>query len=90
MRPAGAVSFTFIKKQHDRAGHLEQLLAREFPRNRLPRGWDYSVEEGEFDPVLNAAITQIEASGSTLAATFALLDPFGYSGFQWLATGRLT
>ena len=88
-RPVGAVSFTFIEKDHDRANHLRRVLGREFPRERLPRGWEYSVEDGEFDPVLNTAITQIEASGSTLAPTFAFLDPFGYSGFPMSTIRRL-
>lgn len=88
-RPVGAVSFTFIEKQHDRAEHLKHLLSQKFPVNQLPRGWEYAVEEGEFDPVLNTSITQIEESGSTLAPTFAFLDPFGYSGFPMSTIRRL-
>lgn len=89
LRPSGQVSFTFIEKDSDRAGHLSAILSHRFPRERLPKGWEYSVELGEFDPVLNSAIDSFEAAGTTLAPTFAFLDPFGYSGFPMATIRRL-
>jgi three-Cys-motif partner protein len=89
LRPSGQVSFTFVEKDADRAGHLKAILTRLFPREKLPKGWEYSVELGEFDPILNSAIDSFEASGTTLAPTFAFLDPFGYSGFPMSTIRRL-
>ncbi len=88
-KPSGAVSFTFIEKHPNRAENLKRILAREFPPERLPKGWEYSVEVGEFDPILNSAIDSLEASGSTFAPSFAFLDPFGYSGFPLATIRRL-
>ncbi len=81
LRPKGTVSFTFIERQKDRAEHLRGLLATRFPAISLPAGWDYSVDEGEFDEVLNRAIDEIERKGNRLAPTLAFIDPFGFAGF---------
>lgn len=89
LRPAGSVSFTFIERQADRAAHLRQLLAARFPVAELPAGWEYSVDEGEFAPIVNRAIDEIERKGNRLAPTLAFLDPFGFSGFPLPTVRRI-
>src|SRR5580700_7092180 len=79
-KPRAAVTFSFVEVRRERAQHLREKLAAEFPPGSLPKDWHYFVEEGEFEKVLGAAISRIEAGGGRLAPTFAFLDPFGYAG----------
>jgi len=82
------IVFLFIEKRKDRAEKLKEVLRREFPD--LPNdNIKYFVVSDEFDRTLDKLLADLDSQSSSLAPTFAFIDPFGYSGFPMDLMERL-
>jgi three-Cys-motif partner protein len=79
------IIFVFIEKDQDRAENLRKEVAA----IRLPDNFKVAVEEGTFAKELNEALDKIEQAGKQIAPTFALIDPFGFSGIPYSLMKRL-
>jgi three-Cys-motif partner protein len=84
-RLAGEVVFFFIEEDPKRADHLESEIAK----LNLPPNFKASVERGEFANSFGETLDAIEKGGLRLAPTFALIDPFGFSGLPYALIKRL-
>lgn len=79
------VLFLFTEKEADRAAHLRA----EIDALSLPLSFSVKVEEGRFDEVLGELLDGIEHAGTSLAPTFAFIDPFGFSGVPFALVERI-
>jgi three-Cys-motif partner protein len=82
---AGELVFLFIEKESDRAEHLEGEVAKLKP----PPHFKVTVERGVFAEKLGKALDRLEKHRSQIAPTFALIDPFGFSGLPYALIQRL-
>jgi three-Cys-motif partner protein len=85
VRLTGEVVFFFIEEDTKRADHLES----EILNLNLPTNFKASVERGEFANSFGETLDAIEKGGLRLAPTFALIDPFGFSGLPYALIKRL-
>ena len=69
------ILFYFIDKNKDYCRYLE----RKINHLGLPANLKYIIECAEFDEHLTTVLDQLEDAKSSLAPTFAFIDPFGYS-----------
>jgi three-Cys-motif partner protein len=81
----GELVFYFIEMQPDRAENLR----KEIGAIELPSHFKVAVEEGTFAEKLSEALDKIDESGKHIAPTFALIDPFGFSGIPYSLVERL-
>jgi three-Cys-motif partner protein len=81
----GELVFLFIEERHDRADRLEGEIAK----LGLPAHFRVKVERGTFADRLGKALDELDADGSQIAPTFALIDPFGFSGIPYTLIQRL-
>ena len=81
----GEVVFFFIEPDPGRADHLEG----EISKLNLPSNFHVAVERGEFATRFGETLTAIDKGGLKLAPTFALIDPFGFSGVPYGLIKRL-
>jgi three-Cys-motif partner protein len=79
------VVFFFIEEKPDRADHLEAEIAK----LKLPAKFRVTVERGEFAKKFGATIDGLERNGLKIAPTFALIDPFGFSGLPYSLIKKL-
>jgi len=82
---AGELVFLFIEERQDRIDNLN----REIGSIQLPAHFKVDVECGTFVEKLTAKLDQLDADGHQIAPTFALIDPFGFSGIPYSLIGRL-
>lgn len=68
--------FYYIEKRADRLARLRSEV--EALRPRMPRTWSVESVQSTFEESLDAAISELEKAGATLAPTFAFVDPFGF------------
>lgn len=81
----GELVFLFIEKREDRAEHL----STEITRVRRPDRFKIDVKCGEFAPRLTEILDSVAREGHRIAPTFALIDPFGFSGIPYHLIKRL-
>jgi three-Cys-motif partner protein len=81
----GELVFLFIEERADRADHLEG----EIGRIQLPAHFKVRVERGTFAEKLGKTLDELDSDGSQIAPTFALIDPFGFSGIPYTLIQRL-
>jgi len=81
----GELVFLFIEERADRADHLESEIAK-LP---LPAHFKVGVERGTFADRLGRRLDELEADRSQIEPTFALIDPFGFSGIPYALIQRL-
>ena len=81
----GELVFHFIEERDDRADHLESKIAR-LP---LPAHFKVKVERGTFADKLGKTLEELDADRSQIPPTFALIDPFGFSGIPYALVQRL-
>jgi three-Cys-motif partner protein len=81
----GELVFYFIEIRRDRADHLRKELAE----LQLPAHFKVFVENGTFSEELTRALDELDTSGKRSAPTFALVDPFGFSGIPYSLIKRL-
>lgn len=82
---AGELVFLFVEERQDRVDNLN----REITNLRLPAHFKVDVECGRFAVNLTAKLDQLDADGHRIAPTFALIDPFGFSGIPYSLISRL-
>ena len=77
--------FLLIEKRTDRADHL----AKEIAKLQLTPSFKVQVERGTFADKLGKTLDRLGSDGSQIAPTFALIDPFGFSGIPYALIQRL-
>ena len=77
--------FLFIEKERDRADHLEGEIAK----LQLTSSFKVQVERGTFADKLGDMLDELDSTSSQIAPTFALIDPFGFSGIPYALIQRL-
>jgi three-Cys-motif partner protein len=82
---AGELVFLFIEERSDRADYLESEIAK----LKCPIHFKTNVERGLFADKLGAILDDLDSTGSQIAPTFALIDPFGFSGIPYTLIQRL-
>jgi three-Cys-motif partner protein len=82
---SGELDFLFIEERADRADHLEGEIAK----LQLPTHFEVKVERGTFAAKLGKTLDELDRDRSQIAPTFALIDPFGFSGIPYLLVQRL-
>jgi three-Cys-motif partner protein len=82
---AGELVFLFVEERQDRVDNLN----REISAIQLPAHFKVDVECGRFAENLTAKLDQLDAGGHQIAPTFALIDPFGFSGIPYSLIRRL-
>lgn len=82
---ADEIVFIFIEKREDRCDHLRGLLTS----YNLPEGIKFAVQQGRFDEHMTEILDYIDEQNTRLAPTFALVDPFGFSGTPMAVVSRL-
>jgi three-Cys-motif partner protein len=81
----GELVFLFIEERDDRANHLEEKIAK----LALPAHFNVKVERGTFADKLGKTLDELDADRSQIPPTFALIDPFGFSGIPYALIRRL-
>jgi three-Cys-motif partner protein len=84
-RISSELVYLFIDERVDRVAHLEHELAQ----LALPPNVKVHVATGRFEDLFTSELDAIQAQGSSLAPTFAFIDPFGYSDAPMSLTGRI-
>src|SRR6266704_3546265 len=82
---AGELLFLFVEERQDRIDNLN----REISSIQLPAHFKVDVECGTFAENLTAKLNKLDADGHQIAPTFALIDPFGFSGIPYNLISRL-
>ena len=81
----GELVFLFIEKDGARADHLTAEIAK-LP---LTTAFKVRVERGAFADKLGAMLDDLDRTSRQIAPTFALIDPFGFSGIPYALIQRL-
>lgn len=81
----GEIAFWFMDERQDRIDHLKQELAS----LQIPSHFRIAIECNPFAENLKRALDSIDRSGLQMAPTFALVDPFGFSGIPYALIRRL-
>jgi len=84
-KPPGELVFLFIEKSTDRADRLESEIAK----LKLPLSFRVKVERGNFADKLGETLDELDGTSGPIAPTFALIDPFGFSGIPYTLIQRL-
>ena len=82
---SGNIIFLFVDERSDRIEHLKNEL-KELP---IPSHFKVYVNTGAFDKILSDTLDGFDKSQDKLAPTFALIDPFGFSGVSFELIRRL-
>ena len=81
----GEIAFWFMDERQDRIDHLQQELAN----LTIPKHFMIAIECNRFAENLTEALDSIDQNGLRMAPTFALVDPFGFSGIPYSLIQRL-
>jgi three-Cys-motif partner protein len=71
--------FVFIEERQDRADHL----SIEIEKLQCPDRFSIEVKCGQFATKLIEILDGLERDGNRIAPTFAMIDPFGFSGMPY-------
>ena len=82
---AGELVFIFIEERADRVAHLKSRIAA----LRLPTQFRVHVEQGTFAEKINGILDELDSQAGQIAPTFALIDPFGFSGIPYTIIKRV-
>jgi three-Cys-motif partner protein len=82
------IFFIFVEADELRAENLRNVID-EILKKSKPKNFNVKVIHGEFESELSGVLTQFEAENHAPAPTFALLDPFGFSGLPFDAVRKL-
>jgi three-Cys-motif partner protein len=77
--------YVFIEEDPRRAARLKQEIAR---LGTLPSQIRYHVICGTYEETFSEILDQVQTRGTSLAPTFAFIDPFGYSQAPMHLSGR--
>jgi three-Cys-motif partner protein len=81
----GELVFLFIEVRKDRADHLSTQIEQ----LHCPDRFKIDVKCGEFALKLTEILDSLGRDGHRIAPTFALIDPFGFSGIPYTLIQRL-
>jgi three-Cys-motif partner protein len=81
----GHLLFLFVEERTDRADYLDN----EISKLDLPSHFEVKVERGTFANKVGSALDTSERDGGQHIPTFALIDPFGFSGIPYSLIKRL-
>jgi three-Cys-motif partner protein len=81
----GEIVFLCIEEHQGRADHLNS----EIVKLQLPAHFKTIVERGTFADKLGKTLDELDCGGGQIAPTFALIDPFGFSGIPYTLIQRL-
>lgn len=84
-RFGGELVFWFIEERPDRVAHLNRRIGA----LQLPAHCKVHVEQGTFAEKLAGVLDELDAEKGNIAPTFALIDPFGFSGIPYSLVKRL-
>jgi three-Cys-motif partner protein len=76
---AGELYFVFVEERSDRVAHLKQRI----DALHLPRHFKIDVFEGTFAGRMAMALRKMDAAQGNVPPSFALIDPFGFSGIPY-------
>ncbi len=76
----GAIHFTFIEANEDRADHLRHLIAAS--DLDLPPSTRQQVVTNSFEDAMRPVLNRIDQGIGTLPPSFVMLDPFGVKGVR--------
>ncbi len=79
------VNFVFVESNGAHAAHLEEQLKC----MSIPSQFTITVFEGAFRDKIGEILDKIEADKTSLAPTFAFVDPFGFSGIPMSLMARI-
>jgi three-Cys-motif partner protein len=81
------IVFIFIEKDEARCGHLKRLLQElgDLPENFVV----HDPVRGSFDEEMTDVLDFLDEQRKALAPTFAMVDPFGFSGTPMSVIGRI-
>jgi three-Cys-motif partner protein len=82
---SGELVFLFIEKSTSRADHLIAEIAK----LQLTNAFKVQVERGTFADKLGKMLDELDSTSTQIAPTFALIDPFGFSGIPYALIQRL-
>jgi three-Cys-motif partner protein len=77
--------FLFIEERRDRADHLTS----EIEQLQCPDQFKMEVKCGQFAVKLAEILDSLDCNGNRIAPTFAMIDPFGFSGMPYALIQRL-
>lgn len=77
--------YIFIEEDAKRVARLEQEIAK---LGKLTGQAKVHVTHGSYEEVFSQALDEVEGKGSSLAPTFAFIDPFGYAQASMHLSGR--
>jgi three-Cys-motif partner protein len=80
----GELVFWFVEEDADRAAHLESRI----DAMQLPAHIDVNIAKGTFAEDLTDILDGLDEENGRLAPTFALIDPFGFSGIPYAIIRR--
>src|SRR3989442_11064932 len=81
----GEIVFFFIDAQLDRLENLKSEIAK----IELPKHFSIHFEHGEIHIAFGGILDRLEEKKQNIAPTFALIDPFGFSGLPFSLIARL-
>ena len=81
------INFLFVEKDPARCNHLKSIIERVRPE--LPQKFNIMTVNRSFHDVMSSLLQGIDIAGTSLAATFAFIDPFGYTGIPLDVIKRL-
>ena len=82
---SGEVVFWFIDERQDRIDHLKRELAS----HAYPSHFRIYSQCGTFHELLDTVLESLDCKGTSLAPTFAFVDPFGFKGIPFSVIKRL-
>ena len=81
----GELVFLFIEERPDRAEYLKSEIAK----LHYPTHFKIKVERRSFTDKLKIILNDLDVAGRQKAPTFALIDPFGFSGIPYALIRQL-
>ena len=82
---AGELFFIFVEERPDRVANLKARIAA----LELPKDFKIDVSGGTFAERMTKVLSRMDAAPEKITPTFALIDPFGFSGIPYELIGRL-
>ena len=82
---AGELFFIFVEERPDRVANLKTRITA----LQLPKHFKIDVAEGTFAERIVKVLSRMDAAPEKIPPTFALIDPFGFSGIPYEFIKRL-
>lgn len=83
--PEVAVNFIFVERKLEHANNLRGCLSK----LEVPNNFNISVIDGEFSEKVGNILDTLGEDNKSIAPTFVLVDPFGFSGIPFELMARI-